>query len=268
MKSGKNPIVAGATEVGSKLEGMWRATPRKRLWAILGIAGGLAVLAVGFVAYRRLPHSTPLEAVRQTVAPTLEDLQKEAKLNPKDVQTQVALGQAYFDKGQKVSALAAFERALKFDPKSSTDAMAADLVACFGTPEQAAAANLISSYHLVQTQEGLEKLTVSKQYAVRTAALAALQKMGRASHVDYFHVWTLDLQVPDCETRRHALSKLADLGDRRAIPAIHEAKQKDDAATAWYAFKCIGGRAEDAEKKIIAHAGDAKQPASAVAKRE
>ena len=80
-------------------------------------------------------------------------------------------------------------------------------------------------------------------------ALPLLQRVA-----DHLHVYSLDLDSPDCETRRRAITKLGELGDRRAVATIETARTKDDKATPWYKLRCIGSRADEAEKKLmVAH---------------
>jgi HEAT repeat protein len=228
----------------------------------------LAVIVGGVVVARRgLPHFAPLDALRQMhFTPTLADLQKAVQQHPQDAKAHARLAHAYFDKGMHVQGAAEDERALRLDPKLASDQVASEMVSCFGTPAQGPAASTIGNYHMVQAADGLEKLTSSKQYGIRTAALGTLQKIGKATHSDYFRVWTADLDNPDCEVRRHAVAKLGELGDKRAVEPIHEARLKDDKNTPWYGFRCIGGRSDDATKQILGDQSKTAQP-SALARR-
>jgi hypothetical protein len=254
MATNKNPVVTGAQKVSESAKHVIKRVGSKGRWLGLGALLVVVVVAAAVFARNRLPHMASLDAMRQKVslAPTLADLQKAVRQNPQDGKAHVALAQAYFDKGMRRQAVAEDDRALILDPRLSSDEMAADLVATFGTPDQPAAANTLATYRVVQATDGLEKLTSSKVYTTRTAALGTLQKLDRASHGDYLRVWTLDLDHPDCEVRRHAISKLGELGDRRAVAPIQAARVKDDQNTPWYGFRCIGNRSEDAEKHILA----------------
>jgi hypothetical protein len=268
MATNKNPVVTGtqkASALAQQVAKRVRARPR---W--LGLAAiALALIVAGVVVVRRgLPHWANLNALRQIhITPTLPDLQRAVHQHPQDAKAHARLAHAYIGKGMHSQGVAEDERALTLDPKVSSDEMAADLVSCFGTPAQTPAANTLASYHVVQATDGLEKLTSSKLFTVRTAALGTLQKLGRASRGEYLRVWTLDLEHPDCEVRRHAIAKLGELGDKRALEPIHAARMKDDQNTPWYAFRCIGGRSDDAAKEILGEQAAKPAQPSALARR-
>lgn len=287
MGTNKNPVVSGYNKVGQTIEGAWNQTAKHRRWVFLGL-GAVVVIAGGAFLFRHgMPHGGVMDALRHDVATpvasmekstgglfapaTLEELQKDVRQNPKDAKARAQLAQAYFDKGLRQMGVAELNRALNVDPSVANDKLAAELVASYGTNEQVQAENIISSYHLLGAQEGLERLTSNSQYGVRLAALTTLQKLGRVSRNDYFHAWTMDLAPANsCDVRRHAIAKLGELGDKRAIEPIREARKKDDAQTPWYGIKCIGSRSEDAEKKILAEQAkpvDTKKPATAVARK-
>ena len=267
MATNKNPVVSGTQKASALVQQVGRRVAARPRW--LGLAAiALAVIVAGVVVARRgLPHWAPFDALRQMhFTPTLADLQKAVQQHPQDAKAHARLAHAYFDKGMHVQGAAEDERALHLDPRLASDQIASEMVSCFGTPAQASAANAISSYHMVQAADGLEKLTSSRQYGIRTAALGTLQKLGKATHADYYRVWTADLDNPDCEVRRHAVAKLGELGDKRALQPIQEARAKDDKATPWYGFRCIGGRSDDAAKQILGEQSKSSQP-SALARR-
>jgi len=252
----KNPVVAAQQRLMTEVEAVWKKRSLKTV-AIGAACFVLAGLAVGawWLHHIHPASAGPLEAMNvhlPVLHATLPDLQKRVAENPKDVQARVALGRAEFESGAHGKAVSDYQKALWLDPKSGTDEMVQDLVASFGTKEQPEASNLVAEYKLVQATEGLEKLTFDKRYAVRLAALNTLERLGRATHADHLHVLVKDLENPDCDVRRHAVASLGDLGDQRAVQPITVAKQKDDEATPWYKMRCIGGRADDAEKKILA----------------
>jgi tetratricopeptide (TPR) repeat protein len=254
MSTNKNPVVSGANRTRSLVVRAWQRIAANRRWVGLAAVVVLVAVGIGLMARSGLPYRKAYDAVSQTVSlapPTVEDLQRAVKNTPKDAKAHEQLGRAYFSKGMHRLALAEYDRALNLDPRLPSDDIATDAVACFGSPEQTSAANLVATYRLVQAQEPLEKLTASRQLATRETALVTLQRMGRADHSDYLRVWTLNLESTDCDTRRHALAQLGDLGDRRALAPIKAARAKDDQSTPWYKFRCIGGRADDAQKKIL-----------------
>jgi tetratricopeptide (TPR) repeat protein len=282
MTTNKNPVVSGTNKSVQSAEGVWKKALKTRRWVVAGSLGVVALLALALVAHFALPKHMNNDAPRQeeataapTVAPgppapakTLADFQREVRQNPRNAAAHAALAQAYFEKGLRQLGLTELDRALNLDPQVANERLIVGLVGCFGTLEQMGAANAIATYHLIGAQEGLEKLTLHKQYGVRTAALTTLQKLGRASRSDYLRVWTLDLEGTSCDVKRHAVAKLGELGDRRALQPIKDARKKDDDTTPWYRFKCIGGLADDAEKRILAQQPKADlKPATAIARR-
>jgi len=251
----KNPVVAAQHRLVTEVEAVWKKSSAKTV-AIGATCFALVAVGVGAWWFHHThPASVgPLEAMTAhlpAIHPTLRDLAAQVAQNPKDAQARVALGRAEFESGAHAKALTEYQKALWTDPKVATEEMVQDLVACFGTKEQSAAQTLIAEYKLVQATEGLEKLTSDNRYAVRLAALSDLERLGRATHSDHLHVLVKDLENSDCDVRRHAVAALGDLGDQRAVQPITVAKQKDDQATPWYKMRCIGGRADDAEKKIL-----------------
>jgi tetratricopeptide (TPR) repeat protein len=285
MSTNKNPVVTGHNKISEGAEKPWRRSGGRRRWLLVGSVAAVIVLGAALAFHFGLPKKSTVDATRHEVAavlnvvapvvapavapaPTLTDLQRDVRQNPKSASAHAALAQAYFDKGLRQAGLSELDRALNLDPQVTNDRLVADLVGCFGTLEQIPAANAIATFHLIGAQEGLERLTLHKQYGVRAAALTTLQKLGRVSHTDYLHVWTMDLEGTSCDVKRHAVAKLGELGDRRALQPIKEARQKDDEATPWYRFKCIGGLADDAEKHILAQQPKADvKPAAALARR-
>jgi HEAT repeat protein len=161
------------------------------------------------------------------------------------------LARATFDAGQKSAALREYARALALRREVADSKLVEHLLSAFGTKDQVAAASLISKYKLVDAEDGLEKLTKHRGYYVRLAALGTLEKIGKADRADYLTVWLRDLESEDCDVRRHAVAKLGDLGDKRAIDALRAAKKKSDAEGSWFS-SCLGSRTEEAEKKILA----------------
>jgi HEAT repeat protein len=82
--------------------------------------------------------------------------------------------------------------------------------------------------------------------------VATLDRLGKATHNDWERLWLTDLSEKSCDVRRNAVEKLGQFGDKASIAAIKAAKKKDDAETHWWQFSCLGGKANDAETKILA----------------
>jgi tetratricopeptide (TPR) repeat protein len=230
-----------------------RARARPRLFS--GIAGGALVAVCAVVlALNALPDSKAIDEAMAAVGmkPALPELVKMAQADPKDALIQLALGHAYFEAGQRVSALKAYDKALQLDGTAASDRMVENLIACYGTREMGAAGAIITQYELVDGEDELRALVSSKSWRIRNGALNTLDGLEKAQRDDFLAVYTLDLASPDCDVRRVAVEKLGRLGDRRALDEIRAAKRTDEANTPWYAFSCLGDRPQDAEQRILA----------------
>ncbi len=217
------------------------------------LAGLLAVVIVGTVVrHHRAPDWKVIDQVEAKVgvAPTLAELQQRAAQAPKDAAAQLELGHAYFDQGQHAAALRSYELALNLDPSRASERVVKNAVACFGTAEQPLAMNLLTRHKLVSAEADLRAKVADRRQPVRTGAVATLDRLGLAQRGDWQSMWLTDLRETSCDTRRNAVEKLGQFGDKRTIAAIKAAKKKDEANTRWWQFSCLGGRADDAEKKI------------------
>ena len=214
--------------------------------------------------HRSSASPTALGPVQEqvTLKPTLAEASSTAKAAPNSATNQLALGHAAYAAGRPGSALKAYDRALALDVKVADDRLVQNLVASFRTPQIGAAAAIISRYALAQASQAIELLSRNKSYLVRSTALNTLEKLGPVSKATYVSVALLDLDVPECEARRAALTRLGELGDPSALPLIREAKRKDDENTPWYAARCLGNRALDAQRSIL---GRRSAPPQAVA---
>ena len=228
-------------EIGTVLVDAWsRARARPRLFG--GIAGGVVVAACALVlALNGLPAKR-----------TLPELVKLAQADPIDASMQVDLGHAYFEAGQRASALRAYDKALRLDGTAATDRMVENLLSCYGTNEMGAAGAIITRYKLVASEDALRALVSNARWRTRNGALNTLDGLGKAQRDDFLTVYTLDLASADCDVQRFAMEKLGRLGDERALGRIRAAQKKDEANTPWYAFSCLGDRPEDAERRILA----------------
>lgn len=226
---------------------------RRRRGLTAGITAAVVVAGAGAaVAVMGLPDWEVVDNLASlTAKPTLAELAKKAKENPKDADLQRDLGVAQFEAGNRSAGLRAYDRALVLE-KDAPDRMLANLVECYGKKEQPQAQAIIARHKLTQIESRLDDLTKSKVWRVRTGAIATLEKLGKASRSDYLNLWAADLQHPECEVRQFAVTKLGELGDKRALAAIRAARKQEDETTPWFSFKCLGGRAEEAEKKILA----------------
>ena len=253
-KADKIQTMLGVHRLSAVFAEAWsRARVRRRLF--WGIAGGGVVAGCAVVlALNGLPDSQAIDKAMNTVGMkhTLPELVKMAQADPKDASIQRDLGQAYFEAGQRVSALIAYDNALRLDETVADDRMVENLISCYGTKDMGAAAAIITQYELVDGEDELRALVSNKKWRIRNGALNTLDGLKKAQRDDFLTVYTLDLASTDCEVRRGAVEKLGRLGDRRALDEIRAAKRTDEANTPWYAFSCLGGRPEDAEQRILA----------------
>ena len=244
----------GAHKIGSALAGAWsRAWARPRLLG--GIAGGVVVVGcAAALTLHGLPDSKVFAPLLDAAdgKRTLPELVKLAQADPNDASIQAELGNAYFEAGQRAAALHAYDKALQLDETAATDRMIENLVSCYGRREMGAAGAIITRYRLVGSEDELRALVSNKRWPVRNGALNTLDGLNKAWRDDFLTVYTLDLASSNCDIRRAAVEKLGRLGDARALDEIRAAKQRDEAATPWYAFSCLGDRPEDAEQRILA----------------
>jgi HEAT repeat protein len=247
-------MLRGVRRLGTVFAEAWsRTRARPRLFS--GIAGGVVVAGCAVVlALSGLPDPKAIDEALDTLGmkPTLPELVEMAQADPKDASIQLALGHAYFEAGQRVSALKAYDKALQLDETASDDRMVENLISCYGTREIGAAGAIITRYELVDGEDGLRALVSNESRRIRNGALDTLDGLKKARRDDFLTVYTLDLAAPDCDVRRGAVEKLGRLGDRRALDEIRAAKRKDEENTPWYAFSCLGDRPRDAEQRILA----------------
>lgn len=252
-KTESNPVPPPRTPKPNPVKQLLAAMRRRR-GLTAGIAAAVVVAGAGAaVAVMGLPEWEVVDDLASlTAKPTLAELAKKAKESPKDAGLQRDLGDAQFEAGNRSAGLRAYDRALALE-KDAPDRMLENLVDCYGKKEQAQAHAIITRHKLAQIESRLDDLTKSKVWRVRTGAISTLEKLGKASKSDYLNVWTADLQHTECEVRQYAVAKLGELGDKRALDPIRAAKKlEDETNTGWFASKCLGGRADEAEKKILA----------------
>jgi hypothetical protein len=232
---------------------------RKKMSSRAWISVSLVALLTGTVALMGAFHKqvagTTVEtvtAIQQAMAPSVDDLKAIVAQDPKNAAAQMALADALFDAGKKDAAMSGYDTALGLDPALVSDPLAEKLVGSFGTPQQAAAFNVIVHRNVILAEPGLHKLANDKRHAVRTGAVAALDKLGKATRDDWDSMWIADTREDSCDLRRNAVEKLGEFGDRRALTAIRAANKKDGDQTRWYQLSCLRSRPETAEKKILA----------------
>lgn len=253
VKSGSNKLDTLKKEAKRRFKGV----SLKRVLAGSGIGVALMLLVAAWVTWHHPPVLPDLKVIDQVeaklgVAPTLNELKLAAAKEPKNANAQLELAHAYFDANQRAAALVHYDAALKLDPKLASDRVVKNLVSCAGTGEQNAAFALISKHKLSGAEPALHTLHADRSYPVRAGAVATLDRLGKANHDDWERMWIADLSEKSCDVRKNAVEKLGQFGDRAAVSAIKWAKKKDDAETRWWQFSCLGGKADDAQKQILA----------------
>jgi hypothetical protein len=250
-----NLFQSGVTHVAEVVRSA-RKKMSPRAWIALSLVALLAGTVALMGAFHKQLKGTTVETVtatiQQAVAPSVDDLKAVVAKDPKNAAAQMALADALFDAGKKDAAMAGYDTALGLDPSLVSDRLAENLVSGFGTPQQATAYNVIVHRNVIAAEPALHKLAGDKRHAVRTGAVAALDKLGKASRDDWTVMWIADTREESCDLRRNAVEKLGEFGDRRALTAIRAANKKDDDQTRWYQLSCLRSRPQDAEKKILA----------------
>jgi tetratricopeptide (TPR) repeat protein len=254
----KNPILKAMKQV----RGTWRrgveasATAMRKVRSIQlsrrhqligGSALGVAVVAAA-LAFSGLPDWAVIDGARDAVfgERSVTELQKAVAAQPKDTDRRVDLGHALFDGGKRQQALIEYDRALQLDRGAASGRVVNNLLACFGKGEQPSAEAIISQYKLGSAEGELRDLTEHRSHYVRAAALRCLDKLGEIEREDFYRVHLADLGEAECDVRKNAVKRLAELGDTRAIKPIQKAREKDIEQTPWFAFRCLGGDADDA----------------------
>lgn len=212
--------------------------------AAVALAAGLAAaVALDLVPELDLGIGTP-----ETVAEATE----RARTHPDSAAAQRDLGHVLSAAKKPRAALVAYGNALRIDPGVADERMIGQLLASYGTRDQPVAEALITKHKLVAADEGLQKLTRSRQRRVRWGAVQTLDRLERGKKTYWETAYILDLDSPDCEVRRGAVRKLGEIGTRRAIAALHEARREDEQTGGWLRSRCLGDRLEEAEQKIVA----------------
>jgi tetratricopeptide (TPR) repeat protein len=233
----------------SSLLRRWRLKPAVVGLVLLGLV--LALGAIALPSHRGLGHRI-LRVFQGT--PKIADLKQDVREEPNNAKARLALAHAQFSEGKREAAIRSYDRALTFDKDLDDETMYDNLAACFGTKEQGEAASVIARHKLAKMHNRLSRLTNDKHYHTRWGAVHTLEKIGKASRSDFVHAWVADLDSSECDVRRRAVEELGTKGDRHTLPAIHTARKKDIATKTGWLFKstCLGDRAQEAEKKILA----------------
>lgn len=185
-------------------------------------------------------------------AETMADATENARAHPSDAAAQRDLGHALWASRRRHAAIATYGRALSLDAGVADDRLVANLVGSFGGRDQREAEAFIWKHKLIGAQRGLETLIRSRRPGVRWAAVRTLDRLGRGTRANWEAAYIVNLDSPECETRRRAVDKLGEIGTPRAASALREARAEDEKTGGWFRSRCLGDRVDDAEKKVLA----------------
>ncbi len=236
----------------------------RRFWAAVKrrpLVSGLAVVAVALAAAAAFGVATDSLPDLDDIMPdidvelfpraSLKDARKNARAHPRDAAAQRDLGHALWGAGKHHAAVTRYARALTIDRTATDDQMIAHLVASFGSRDQRQAEALIWRNELRGAEQGLEGLISSRRHTARWGAVHTLDKLGKGSRANWEKAYVLDLDAGDCDIRRTAVEKLGEMGSRRVLPALRKAGAEDEETGGWFSRRCLGGRVEEAEQKIL-----------------
>lgn len=183
---------------------------------------------------------------------TAGEAREAVRSRPDDAGARRDLGHALWAEHKRHAAVRAYRRALALDRGAADDRMIANLVASFGGKDQGEAETLIWKNELVAAQDGLEALVRSPRHRVRWGAVRTLDRLGKGTRKNWETAYVLDLDSPDCEVRRTAVGKLGEIGTKRALTALRAARADDEKTGGLFRSRCLGGRLDDAEQRILA----------------
>ena len=145
---------------------------------------------------------------------------------PEKAEVHYLLGEAYLLAGKNRAAVKAYRRSFELDPsyaaKDTSLLRRFVPLLAFGEMEEE-----VSSLMAQAGDPAVPVLTEavgSRNHHLRWNAVQTLERM--QMRPDYVRAYILDLQNEDCIGRKRAAERLGELGDRRAIPILVEAKKR------------------------------------------
>jgi serine/threonine-protein kinase len=212
---------------GGALAGAWGWLGRNRLLAAAILAAGLFAVGAWFVSsvrHGRIPSEARALLEEGKVAEVRELVKREVAHHPKAAELRLILGHAlYRTPGQAAAAVDAYAAA--FDGGALDDEALSNLVDDLGRDRPTAdrAARLLTRVGeralppiLVATGEGPPLL--------RLRALSLARDLGAESRIDRVAAYLALLKEKDadCDTRVAAVTRLGEIGDPAALPALKE----------------------------------------------
>jgi hypothetical protein len=229
--------------------------PGWKLWAGVGVAllmmiGGLAwALFDGKPDYLPSPGMTPL--VANAHAPEVKHAAEVlAQGRPKDAAAylmeqkkevrdepyaQMVLGHAHASAQRNILAIAAYENAVKQEPKLAKDELMRTNIELMLSKKAPGVVDAALQFLGVLYDAGdwragdqiVDLASSSKVPRRRHTALEVADEVGLGSRVDRLSSYVLDLeQGESCALRKDAVGKLRALGDKKAIPHLRKARKR------------------------------------------
>jgi len=217
----------GATTLSSRTVRLARSP---WLWGALALAIAAALTAPTFTRWmderpivraQRLLAADHPEAARDLVAAAIAE-------RPGDARLRLLHGRALHRlDGQADAGLEAYATAHQLDPRALDDQALADLVADLS--REPALATRASQLLLRVGQRSLPAViagTRAEKGAGRLRALELARELGADRRVDWIAGYAALLKDESCDVRRTAARRLGELGDRGALPWLHDLAQE------------------------------------------
>jgi tetratricopeptide (TPR) repeat protein len=198
-----------------------------RHMAVLSVAGGMVLLSLILLL---LHWTDPLTRARRDLkagraeAAIAELLELKGR-RPGSANVDYVLGEAYLQAGRNGPAVKAYRRAIELEPAYAKDtALLRRMVGLLGSGEVGGEVSKLMIAAGEPAAPVLDEVLDSRPHRLRWNAVRTLEQMGKRP--DYVRPYLVDLQYEDCFARKQAAERLGELGDRRAIRALEEAKRR------------------------------------------
>jgi hypothetical protein len=160
----------------------------------------------------------------------VELINRELAGHPDDGAAYLILGHAQIALHHARDGLAAYDHAIGLAQTLANDttlvANVKQVVLTSRDPATAIPAlELLSSNKTAPAEDAIVAQTSNAVAEIRHQAIAIAERDGIADRIDWVSSWALDLrQAKTCDERREIITKLADKGDQRALPALRQAR--------------------------------------------
>jgi serine/threonine protein kinase len=165
-----------------------------------------------------------------------DDLTSQGEATQEESQAQLAYGHAQAKEQSSIHALIAYEKAVSLDPKLAKDRLMrtnVELMLERKSPRVVDAALEFLGTLVSKAGDGaaayqlIDLASSSKVPRRRHKAASVANQVGLGDRIDLLGSYVLDLrQGESCQHRKAAVADLRTLGDKRAIPALREARKR------------------------------------------